>query len=182
MQEGLESPPRTPLAYSSQMRANVGPKDPTRGQCQGKRPHGRSIDPTQDRTVLNPDVACTPDEPPQLGVSVVVCMAWLARCCGHGVCVGMYVLGLGPNAAWYSAGGREVKRKDSGGEPPMVRLLTHLAGLSSHHPTPHVINNQPPIPVQSPSRTPKNDLYALLKGREAWLLLAMSASAGGAKM
>jgi len=36
------SPPRTPRAYGSQMRANVRPKDPTRGQCQGKRPHGRS--------------------------------------------------------------------------------------------------------------------------------------------
>jgi len=45
---------------------------------------------------------------------------------------GAYVLGLGLNAAWFSAGGREVKRKDSGGEPPMVRLLTHLAGLPHH--------------------------------------------------
>ena len=60
------------------------------------------------------------------------CTAYLARCCGHCVCRGAQIVCLGPNAAWLSAGGSEVRRKNSGGEPQVVCLLKQLAYLPRH--------------------------------------------------
>jgi len=85
-------------------------------------------------------MACTPDELTQLPVSVVVCTAWLPRCCVHGVCGSAQVVGLGPNVTWLSAGRGKVRRKDSGGKPyttggyptPWVSLAFSYATSNPH--------------------------------------------------